>query len=141
MNESHIETVRNGLRVLNRKAGVLKSDPYGIGLPLSHCSTLVDISRHGHIRPNQLIALLMLDKSTISRIIANLESKDLIKVTSDTEDARSKVLALTQKGKKLVEIINDVSNDTVRELFENLSPKERQMIAESFGLILKVLGV
>lgn len=139
MEKSQIETVRNGLRVLNRKAGVLKADPYGIGLPLSHCSTLVDINRQGPMKPNELLPLLLLDKSTISRIISSLESKNLIKVSSDLNDGRGKVLTLTQKGKKLVEIINEVSNETVKEVFQYLSAKERQTVSEGFHLILQSL--
>ena len=134
---TQIEVVRNGLRLFNRKAGVLKSDPYGIGLPLSHCSALIDINRKNSLKPSELTSLLLLDKSTISRILINLESKDLIKILTDDKDGRSKVLSLTSKGRKLVDIIDDVSNETVRDVFQKLNLQERQAVAHAFNLILQ----
>lgn len=134
---TQIEVVRNGLRLFNRKAGVLKSDPYGIGLPLSHCSALIDINRNNSLKPSELTSLLLLDKSTISRILINLESKELIKILTDNKDGRSKVLSLTSKGRKLVDIIDDVSNEKVRDVFQKLNQQERQAIAHAFNLILQ----
>jgi DNA-binding MarR family transcriptional regulator len=137
--DKQIETVRNGLRHFNRKAGVLKSDPYGIGLSLSHCSALIDIERHGTIKPNELTTLLLLDKSTVSRLLSNLVAKDLIRTSNDTDDGRGKVLTLTSKGKKLVEVINEVSNDSVLSVFKNLTPQEKQTVVTAFQLISKAI--
>jgi DNA-binding MarR family transcriptional regulator len=133
-----IEVVRNGLRKFNRKAGVLKSDPYGIGLSLSHCSALIDIERNGTMKPSELTSRLLLDKSTVSRLLNNLQIKGLIQVSSDNEDGRGKMLSITSKGKKMVEIINDVSNRSVKDLFEKLSKQERKTVVNAFELLSKV---
>jgi DNA-binding MarR family transcriptional regulator len=137
--EKSIDTVRNGLRTLNRSAGVLKSDPYGIGLPLSHCSALIDIHRNESLKPNALTTLLHLDKSTVSRILLNLAAKNLIKVSSDSQDGRGKVITLTSKGYKLVDIINEVSNISIQNIFEKLTAQERQTVTQAFGLITRAL--
>jgi DNA-binding MarR family transcriptional regulator len=134
-----IEVIRNGLRQFNRRAGILKSDPYGIGLSLSHCSALIDIERNGSIKPSALTELLLLEKSTVSRLLSNLEAKDLIRTMTDSKDARGKVLTLTSKGKKLVEIINEVSNESVLSVFKNLTSQEQQTIVNAFQLISKVI--
>jgi DNA-binding MarR family transcriptional regulator len=136
MNEN-IEAVRNGLRQFNRKAGVLKSDPYGIGLSLSHCSALIDIDKNPGIKPSVLTSLLHLEKSTVSRLLENLEKKGFVHIKNDALDGRGKTLTITSKGRKMVEVINDASNKSVEDLFKKISSQERQIIVRAFELISK----
>src|SRR5689334_17863309 len=95
-----VQIVRESLRRFNRRAGVLKSDPYGIDLSLSQSSALVDIARFGALRPNDLVRLLNLEKSSISRLITVLEDKGLVTADEDPHDGRSKLLKLTKAGRK-----------------------------------------
>jgi len=134
-NHEKIKTVRDGLRRFNRRAGVLKSDPYGIGLSLSQSSALVDIDRFGNLSSSQLVQLLNLEKSSVSRLVAVLVEKKYIEVKSDSLDARIKNLILTKEGKKAVKTINDVSNETVEDVFKLLSPHDRENVARVFQKI------
>jgi len=127
-----VQTIRNGLRRFNRWAGVLKTDPYEIGLSLSQSSALVDIERSGKLKPQELAHLLNLDKSSVSRLIAVLESKNLIKVTNDSDDKRSKDLTLTTKGKEMVQKIHRISDQSVVEALNLLGEKDRTEIALAF---------
>jgi DNA-binding MarR family transcriptional regulator len=129
---NHIQIIRNGLRRFNRWAGVLKTDPYDIGLSLSQSSALVDIERHGTLKPQELAQLLNLDKSSVSRLIGVLDSKNLIKISDDLEDKRSKNLNLTANGKEMVRKIHKVSNRSVVEALDLLNEKERLEIARAF---------
>jgi DNA-binding MarR family transcriptional regulator len=127
-----IQIIRDGLRRFNRRAGVLKSDPYGIGLSLSQSSALVDLERLGPLRSNDVVRLLNLEKSSVSRLISVLVEKRLITVKPDQKDGRLKVLSLAANGKKVVDLIHRQSNESVEEVFIFLNDKDQEEIASAF---------
>ena len=133
MNEhERIRVIRDGLRRFNRRAGVLKSNPYGIGLSLSQSSALVDLERLGPQRSNDFVRLLNLEKSSVSRLASALVQKRLVIIKADKTDGRIKILSLTANGKKAVALIHQRSNKSVEEVFEFLSVREQEEIALAF---------
>jgi DNA-binding MarR family transcriptional regulator len=78
------------------------------------------------------VQLLNLDKSSVSRLISVLHSKNLIKILDDLEDKRSKNLNLTANGKEMVRKIHKVSDRSVVEALDLLNEKERLEIARAF---------
>lgn len=137
--DNHIKVVREALRKFNRRAGVLKSDPYGIGLSLSQSSALVDIGRFGCMKANDLVRLLHLEKSSVSRMVTLLQNRRLVKVTNNPEDGRSKVLQLTKAGEKAVQVINEISNRSIAEVFHKVDTKTKQEIVSAFEKLTKTL--
>lgn len=131
MKSEQVERVREVLRRFNRRAGVLQTDPYGLGLSLSQGSALVDIDRFGQLRSQDLVQLLNLEKSSVSRLVANLEDRKLLKTAPDPEDGRSKQLSLTASGRKAVAVINRLANRVVEEAFEHLSAKEHAEVVSA----------
>lgn len=116
MNLKGTEIFREALRVINRRAGVLKSDPYEIGLSLTQGSALVDIGRYGPLKPNDLVRLLHLEKSSVSRLLKGLGDKGFILIGDNKGDGRSKMISLTRSGQKAVEAINRQSNALVSQI-------------------------
>lgn len=57
----------------------------------------------GPLRQNELGAKLLSSKPNISAVISNLERDGLVKRVTDSEDARSVLVNLTPRGKKLIE--------------------------------------
>lgn len=139
MKKEQVELIREALRRFNRKAGVLKSDPYGIGLSLSQASAIVDIEKNERLKPNDLVKLLNLEKSSISRLVAVLEKLNLIKIESDPNDGRSKILTLTQSGKKSAQIINRISDQSVTDVLKKLESRELQDVLRGFEKLIQVL--
>ncbi len=124
-----IEIIREGLRKFNRRAGVLKTDPYGIGLTLSQSSALVDLGRFGRLRSSELARLLCLDKSSVSRMVQVLVDKKLVVLIDDPLDRRAKNLELTAGGRKAVDTINEISDGAVADILNHLEPKQRKALA------------
>lgn len=127
-----IAAIRETLRKFNRRAGVLKSDPYGVGLSLSQSSALVDIGRFGRLKSNDLVRLLRLDKSSVSRMVDVLVEKKLVAVADDPTDGRSKFLTLTTSGKKTVLTINKLSDKAVTDVLTHLDLKTQRALALAF---------
>lgn len=137
--KKQIQAIREGLRRFNRRAGVLKADPYGVGLSLSQCSALVDIERYGELRAQELVRTLCLDKSTVSRLVAALENEGLVTFSDDPEDRRSRLLKLSSDGKRVVNRINKESDEMVAEVFAHLNESERDQLAKSFESLMKAI--
>jgi putative acetyltransferase len=136
MNLKGTEIFREALRGINRRAGVLKSDPYGIGLSLTQGSALVDIGRYGPLKPNDLVRLLHLEKSSVSRLLKGLENNGYISVGDDDGDARSKVISLTRSGQKAVETIDRQSNALVSEILGCLENEEQKAVVAAFKKLI-----
>lgn len=136
MNPKSIETFREALRFINRRAGVLKSDPYEIGLSLTQGSALVDIGRYGPLQPNDLVSLLHLEKSSISRLLKGLEEKNYILIKNNADDGRSKIITLTKNGQKAVETINEQSNNLVSKILQLFNREEQKIL---IGALEKLL--
>lgn len=134
-----IQLVRDGLRRFNRYAGVLKSDPYGIGLSLSQSSALVDLDRLGPLRSNDVVKLLNLEKSSVSRLISVLSQKRLITVKPDPSDGRLNILALTASGNKVVRLIHKKSNESIEVVLKFLNDREQKEIAQAFAKLSKAV--
>lgn len=127
-----LELVREFMRGFNRKIGVLKTDPYDLGLSLSQASALVDIARSKKLRPNDLVSILHLEKSSVSRLVDGLIEKKLIHVTESSDDGRAKILTLTKSGETLVHKINRQINKKIKEFFYEQDPRGVKELSKTF---------
>jgi DNA-binding MarR family transcriptional regulator len=135
-----IKMIRDGLRRFNRRAGVLKTDPYAVGLSLSQSSALVDLGRLGPLTPGQLTKLLQLEKSSVSRLLDVLAAKAFIKFQRASGDGRSKNIVLTALGEKTAERINAISNNSVQEILQGLCASEQEQLAKAFAAVARVIS-
>lgn len=137
----NIQVARAALRQFNRKIGVLKTDPYGLGLSLSQGSALVEVERAGVVRPLALASLLNLEKSSVSRLLARLEEKGLLRVGDDSQDKRAKLVRITARGEGAVRKINAVADEAVADIFLHLNGEEQRKLAVAFELMTKSMDI
>jgi DNA-binding MarR family transcriptional regulator len=72
----------------------------------------------------QLAEVLERDKTTIARVIRNMEKKNLLVRISDKEDQRAKLIYLTESGRKLRDEMIDASAQVYSKALENLEDDE-----------------
>ena len=72
------------------------------------------------------------DKVSITKIIDNLEKRELVLRAIDEQDRRVKRIFLTRKGKDLVPKLRRVALGTLKEVFTGIDKKD----IESFKLVL-----
>jgi DNA-binding MarR family transcriptional regulator len=140
MNKNEVQLVRDVFRQFNRKAGVLKTDPYGLGVTLTQGSALVDIQHFGSLRPNELVGLLNLEKSSISRMVNGLFASGLIVIRPDPADGRAKIITLTKKGERMATQINGLADLSVTDLLQKLSASERTHVIAAFKKVASVFA-
>ena len=85
---------------LNRQAGKILASQVGLRLPEWRC--LAILGAYGSMQVNQIAAKLSADKGLISRSLSSLERSNLVKTKRSAEDRRQIEIALTARGKNMV---------------------------------------
>lgn len=73
------------------------------GLRVTQFTLLVTSSRLGELNIKKLASELAMDQSTLSRNLEPLIKRELIRATVDPEDARAKLVNVTDKGEALID--------------------------------------
>lgn len=112
------------------------------GLKITQYSMLANIDYQQSVSISRLGEILLLDQTTITRNINLLKQNGYVDITKDPQDARTKVITLTEKGgEKLNEaapiweeiqekIINDIGLEKYEDFYETL--KSIQKIIQSY---------
>ncbi len=111
--------------------------PYGI---TAHQMTLLSmIALRGSFTAREMIPFLKMDQSTLSRNLARLETRGLLKSQPDKEDARSQRISLTPSGRKTWRAANAGwrdAQDWARDAFGEEDMAELRRIAERLNPML-----
>lgn len=80
---------------------------------------------------NDLSRMLLVDKSNITGLIDALEKSNLIERRMVHDDKRQRRIELTDKGRRLIDKVDEVYVAKVKELLSHLTCEEHQAIIES----------
>lgn len=141
MHELDAEQLRDMLRVLIRKLGVLqKGEALCCGVTLSQCHAITELGRVGALSVIELAELLNLDKSTTSRNIDNLVAAGLVIRETDPEDRRYVKLKLSAEGINLYNQINQGMDEYFRNVLSLISQDKRETVSEGLRALLKAVN-
>lgn len=109
-------------RRLRTRCGLSQAD-YEV---LAHLSEAPE----GRLRPFELVRLLRWEKSRLSQHLGRMEKRDLVTREPCATDQRGAVVALTDRGRVLIEAAAPQHVGDVREvLVDHLSPDELETLA------------
>lgn len=104
---SFIADIRSASRGLVRELGFLNHTIANSELTPSAVHALVEIGRREKLSAKELSEILILEKSTISRMISGLLNKGELEQSRSSSDARNKNISLSPKGRKTLAKINE----------------------------------
>ncbi len=131
--------LRQASRELVRELGFLSGRDAASGLSHSHCHALIEIEARGALAQSELPALLRLDKSTTSRIVAELDARGWVKAKPHETDGRVRILSLTAKGKAKVDLVHREANARVESALDLLGESERDAVLRGMQLYARAL--
>lgn len=99
-------------------------------ISVTQCYALEVLADQGPMRSQALAALLLLDKSTTTRVVDALERKGYVERRADEEDARALSLRITASGRALYETINRGLVMQQAELLAGLDPQVRASVTD-----------
>jgi DNA-binding MarR family transcriptional regulator len=98
--DPHVAAAQDALMRFVRNFGLHQPDrtPCGQPLPVSEAHALAELARDGPLRQVELARRLRLEKSTVSRLVANLTARGWVHRRPAVEDGRGMTLELTEAG-------------------------------------------
>ena len=132
---AQVDALRLAVIRLERK---LRKSVGGGEVTPSQVSALFCLDRHGPFRIGELARREQIGKSTVTRLVATLETKGLIERSPDDLDARSSFVAITSRGRRILAALADGSNDYLRQRLEALGPADRTRILEAVDALTKL---
>jgi DNA-binding MarR family transcriptional regulator len=98
------------------------ADDFGLSLP--EWRVIAVVGQADGASPSAVSEMTAMDKVKVSRAVATLVARGLIKQTQDPEDGRARVLRLTRKGTTLHQGVIPVARKLEVQLSESLSRTE-----------------
>ena len=135
---SAVKAVRRFNRFFTRRIGVL--DPYlGSDLSLTDVRVLYELAHREAPVASELARELGLDGGYMSRILRRFEQAGWISRSTNAQDARQSVLALTAAGRAVFEPLQQRSRDEATALLAPLPPARQQEVVDAMERIETLL--
>ncbi|WP_085906839.1 bifunctional helix-turn-helix transcriptional regulator/GNAT family N-acetyltransferase [Kiloniella majae] len=134
-----IQDIREYSRNLIRELGFLNKTIAGTDLTASQVHALVEIGNAGTIYARDLSDILLLEKSTISRLVKKLITRGELYESPSPTDIRKKIIQLTPQGKNTVQQITKFAEQQVIAALTTLPQSTRTEIAQGLHKYSKAL--
>ncbi|WP_338879691.1 helix-turn-helix domain-containing GNAT family N-acetyltransferase [Achromobacter veterisilvae] len=135
-----IQDLREFSRKLVRELGFMRASLAGSDLAPSAVHAIIEIGLQPGIQARDLAAILRLDKSNTSRQVARLESAGLLTRETDSADARSSRLYLSDAGRELRARIDRFATDQVSRALRQLAPADQESLIRFLSLYADALS-
>jgi DNA-binding MarR family transcriptional regulator len=105
------------------------------GLSFSQISVLMGLMHGGNRGVSKIGDQLGVTNAAASQAVERLVQLGMIERTEDPEDRRAKRLALTQKGRKLIEMGIEARSKWIEGITDSLTSEQQEMIISALTLI------
>jgi len=128
--DNPVLAVRRFNRFYTRQIGVLQEHLLASQFSLTEVRVLYELAHRENATAKELCQDLGLDRGYVSRMLRGFERQGWIKTTPSPEDRRLQYLALTFRGHKVFDPLEDRSSDEVAAMLGKLSPtRQRKLVA------------
>lgn len=103
------------------------------GLPnfaTSHGFILFQLAKCGALSMGELAARVNRDKSTLTVLVQKLLREDFVEMRKSENDGRSRIIALTEKGRAYNEVTARLSSELLETFFKGFSKEEKERLCE-----------
>lgn len=128
---TQISALREFNRFYTARLGLLRKHHLDGEFSLTEARILYEISSHPGITAAELREILALDRGYISRLLAALTRRKLIRQAASTSDAREKLLTLTPAGQRSAAHLNEASNRHISAILNAIEPNLREDLVAS----------
>jgi DNA-binding MarR family transcriptional regulator/GNAT superfamily N-acetyltransferase len=136
----HISAVREFNRFYTARLGLLGKRHLDGEFSLTEARILYEIAVNPQITASSLRATLQLDAGYISRLLASLTRRKLMRQTASRADGREKLLSLSAAGVRAVARLNVQSDIQISEMLLGVSASDREALVASLARVRTILG-
>lgn len=134
-----ISAVREFNRFYTARLGLLRRKHLDGEFALTEARILYEVSAHLKLTASSLQETLELDAGYLSRLLAGLIKRRLLRRVASKTDAREKPLMLTATGEKAVARLNQQSSAQIQQLLAKLNATDRTALLTSLATIHNLL--
>ncbi|MEM9530830.1 MAG: helix-turn-helix domain-containing GNAT family N-acetyltransferase [Pseudomonadota bacterium] len=134
-----ISDLREAARTLVREFRVVDGSGCFPGNSAPECHLLMELDLRGVATATELGDILLMEKSSLSRIITRLTKAGLIDRDTAATDRRQRHLKLTRDGRTRVRDIHDRADDQVRRALSFVAEPDRSGVLEGLQRYAKAL--
>lgn len=134
-----VSAVREFNRFYTAKLGLLRRRHLEGEFALTEARVLYEVSANPKMTASMLQETLELDAGYLSRLLAGLSRRKLLRRVASKTDAREKHLMLTATGEKAVARLNQQSSAQIQALLGKLDAKDRETLLASLATIRNLL--
>lgn len=134
-----INQLRQNARSVVRELGLLNDAYFEIGVTLAERHLLIELNSDYSPTMGEIAERLLLDKSTVSRLIAKAVKKGYIQCATEGKDKRKRFLRLTEKGKEVLHAFEPIAFKQTKEALLTLTDEEVNTVYQGIALYAKGL--
>jgi DNA-binding MarR family transcriptional regulator/L-amino acid N-acyltransferase YncA len=132
--KEEINQLRHDARSVVRELGLLNDAYFNIGVTLAERHLLIELSHREAPTMSEIGDSLLLEKSTVSRLIAKAAKKGYIKCVTDKNDKRKRMIHITKKGIRTLHAFEPIAFDQTKEALLTLTPYEIKKVYDGVSL-------
>jgi DNA-binding MarR family transcriptional regulator len=141
MSTRTIQEIRAFNRFYTDLIGLLNKHLLNSDYSLSEVRIMYEIHAAGEAQASQIMAVMDIDKSYLSRILKKLEKDQLIARKASEQDGRAVVLSLTKAGESLFQELTQATEQQIGGLVNHLNAKQQEELVAHMQAIRKILQV
>ena len=138
--EEQISAIREFNRFYTARLGLLRKRHPDGEFSLTEARILYEIGASPRLTASSLRKTLGLNAGYVSRSLALLSKRKLVRQTPSKEDGREKLLTLSLAGGRAVAWLNQQSALQIQGLLANVNSMDRDALLDSFAKIRSILG-
>jgi DNA-binding MarR family transcriptional regulator len=120
-----------------RSFGLHKPDQTPCGQPVNvaEAHALMDLATFGPVRQGELASRLQLEKSTVSRLVRQMEVHGWIQRSRDRADRRVLLIRLTRQGRKAAVELIGARQRKFAGIISAIPEDKREMVVEAISIL------
>ncbi len=135
-----VAVVRDFNRFYTARLGLLRKRHLDGEFSLTEARILYEIGAAPRTTASTLRMTLWLDAGYVSRLLASLGRRKLIRQTASKRDGRERLLTLTAMGETAVARLNEQSSLQIRDMLRSVGAEERVALVESISKVRSILN-
>lgn len=111
--------------------------PCGVGISVAEAHALTELAAV-ELTQTALAERLQLEKSTVSRLVTQMETQGWLLRTPAPADSRARQLSLTETGRRLARQVEQARSAKFARLLDRLTPNEQDHIKRALRRLIEV---
>lgn len=135
LSDQKINSLRQNARSVVRELGLLNDAYFEVGVTLAERHLLIELSSSQKpLTAGDIAERLLLDKSTVSRLVAKAVKKGFITCSSDQKDKRKRILQFTELGKTTLFTFEPIAFNQTKNALQTLNHAEIDLVSRGVAL-------